>query len=111
MNKPLDYRATAEAMSDVQFELLLRARMQLMHERALARGASQYDRVDLSFRWMRDNEEKPGVGRWTVSFNYGEDTKGERLVPAVDEACRRKGWDSGPEASLLLLDAPPEKEH
>lgn len=99
----MDYAATAAQMTDIQFELLLRARLRHVAQRYQHPRNRHLD-MRLNVKFKSDGElESAG---WTVCYGYGDDTKGERLEPALRESLRREGWNSSPEASLLLLDSP-----
>lgn len=90
----------ASIMSDVQFELLLRARMRL----EAGRAPNRHIQTTMAFGCnVKEGEVKDG--RWTVYFDYGDNTKGERLHVVMTEALRRKGWDDSKAASLLMIES------
>lgn len=93
-----DYAATAAALTDVQFELLVRARLQM---EAARYGGSASVSISLAAVVRNDRTEKC---KWGVYFDYGETTSGERLHPTVTEAMRRRGWEESPEATMLLIE-------
>lgn len=100
MTRPMDYAATAASMTDVQFELLLRARLRL----EAARLAPLEKSVTMTFGATFDSIGNLDTGRWSVSVGWSDSTKGERLAPVVAECLRREGWAASGEAGLLLLE-------
>lgn len=106
MVQPMDYRATAAAMTDVQFELLLRARMRMEAQRV--GGHSKL--VHFNFRCEFSRAGELTASAWTACLDYGDDTKGERLSPVVSELIRRHTWGASGVASLLLVDGPAPTE-
>src|SRR5271154_5855888 len=98
----MNYAGTAAAMTDVQFELLLRARMRLERDRM---GAINRN-VTFTFSCSFGTEGEMQGAKWSTSVSYDTSTKGERLGPVVTETRRRYNWDVSPEASLLLVEGP-----
>lgn len=95
-----DIVSMARDMSDVQFELLLRARMRL----EAARNPRGHSQTTFAFGCnVKDGEIKDG--RWTVYFDYGDNTKGERLHVVMSEALRRRGWDDSGASNLLMIES------